>query len=189
MEADQIVRACETWRDVCGRRFLVTHKVERFSDKAVVTVYRFDRVACRDLLSACEDDSMGAGVRAYDLSTSASEQSVSFFVTRAQTNTGLARSRLMGCPERRHGRIVPPGSVMSADEEACATASAALRAACDTEGDVYVRVRPSSYELAVDGVRSVTAASCRALAPWPEAYVDLENARVVVSVAKLVPDF
>jgi hypothetical protein len=192
-EVVRVLTVCRGWRDRCGRAFKLMHRIERFTDKAVVTVASFDRVTCPELLVVCKSQKAGAH-RITEFTTSASERSVSFFITRAPATAEKEDGKNMAdelALEQEGGGVVtfvPPGAVRTADEGACRVAARALHAACGKRGDIFVRVLPSNYELVLGGVRSVTAKSCRLLRSWPSSFIDFENASAVVIVDRLMPD-
>lgn len=193
-EVARVIGECKSWKDRCGRAFKLVHRLERYTEKAVVTLASFDRITCDQLLKASKQSKLPGDHRVSDFSTSSSERSVSFFVTRSPTSGklerggGLADDMVLERSDGQSITFVPPSAVQLHDEMACRTAAKALHAACGKRGDVLVRVRPSNYELVLFGVRSVTLRTCRILEKWPGSFVDLENCSVVVLVDRLSPD-
>ena len=79
-----LLRACASWRDRCGKAFRVERRIERREDRVVVRIGRFDTIRCdRLILASSRPSKQDHMVSGFDALCSSGE--VTFFITRKPT--------------------------------------------------------------------------------------------------------
>lgn len=194
-EVSRLFSVCKTWRDRCGEPFRLVHRIECFTDKAVVTLASFDRILCSSIVSACAAGSKSAAHKASDASTHAEDRCVAFTITR--TAGKHAQEKANGSHlnddiafERYASAAVafePAGCVLRADEDACQAAARTLNGVLSRIGAVKVKCFPSNYEICATA-KTCSLRACKVLSKWPDSYIDLENSLVCVIVDRKTPD-
>lgn len=189
-EVSRIFSVCKTWTDRCGRAFKLVHRIEKFTDKAVVSLASFDRIACEYIVRACTHQAKGKH-RTSDATTNADERSISFHVTRApETREGAATASLADdLVSERGGAVVfdPPNVIVHDDEQRCFHAARTLNGVLGRLGAVKVKCFPSNYELSASS-KTCSLRACRIFAKWPGSFVDFEKGTVCLVVDRTTPD-
>lgn len=190
-EMSRVLSACKSWRDRCGRAFRLVHRLERFQDRAVVTVGKFDRLECATLART-----LGKKGEHRVSDFTVLDGTVSFSITRAPTGAekiaaekSVADELAAEFQQRESVVFQPPGAVRRPDEAQCREAAQTLLR-WSRRQDVSARVLPSNYELSVHlGTRGVGPRACAALAErWPGSFIDLERGTLVAVVDRRTPD-
>lgn len=193
-EVSRLFSECKTWKDRCGQPFRLVNRIECFTDKAVVTIAAFDRLACSSIVKACTQPKKTPH-RASDACTNSEERSVSFTITRAAAHVDEAGKQSAALSndlafERFSSSQVtfePPGCIFRADESECISAARTLNGVLSRVGPVKVKCFPSNYELCATS-KTCTLRACTVLMKWPGSYVDFESGTVCVVIDRKTPD-
>lgn len=204
-----VLRTCISWRDRCGRvrslrqgenppiqsaikqashrsqAYKIERKIEKRTDQAIVKVARFDRLACKDLVSIL-GPVPGTDHAVVALEASVPLREAHFMIARV----GPAGSAQIAEASRSRDYTGQLPDVMACDAASCRAAASAVMGAAgsDALGAILVIRKAAHYEISLTDVARVSHEGCLALEPWIGSYIDFELRRLVCLVDRAHPE-